>query len=384
VRILSLIRSLLKGWLLSFAGWSLVALVMAAYGVTTRDDAWSMHVDPSIRVWLPWAIVTPLLFRLVAWLPIDRRHWKISVPVHVLACALVMTACHWWKTSFRPPPGFSPFGPGRRFAAPPGPPPDVVIRDQRRPPGPGSPGPVRVRRIFFDMFGFMSFELPIYLMIVMGAHATLFYRRDQERAASLARARLDALRMQLQPHFLFNTLNTIGGLVYEDPQKADAILTALSDLLRMSLETSRETELPLSREMEFVERYLAIMHARFEERVRFQIDLEPEVRDALVPPMLLQPIVENAVEHGLQPKPAGGVVTVKASRREGFVRLEVRDDGVGLPASTSTNEGVGLQNTRARLRELYGDHATIELRNESGTTVEILIPFRVAKSGANT
>jgi sensor histidine kinase YesM len=237
--------------------------------------------------------------------------------------------------------------------------------------------------VFFDMFGFMSFELPIYLMILMGAHAMLFYRRDQERAASLARARLDALRMQLQPHFLFNTLNTIGGLVYEDPQKADAILTALSDLLRMSLETSRETELPLSREMEFVERYLAIMHARFEERVRFQIELEPEVRDALVPPMLLQPIVENAVEHGLQPKPAGGVVTVKASRREGSVRLEVRDDGVGLPASTSTKEGVGLQNTRARLRELYGDDATLELRNDSGTTVEILIPFRLAKSGAN-
>ena len=379
----SLIRSLLKGWLLSFAGWSLVGLVMAAYGVTTRDDPWSIHLEPSIRVWLPWAVFTPLLFHLVAWLPIDRRHWKIAIPVHVLSCALVITASQWWKMNFRPPPGFPVMMPGRRFSQPPsqpqGQPPDVAMRDPRRTPG----GPVRVRRMFFDMFGFMSFELPIYLMILMGAHAVLFYRREQERAASLARARLDALRMQLQPHFLFNTLNTIGGLVYEDPKKADAILTALSDLLRMSLETSREMEMPLSREMEFVERYLEIMHARFEQRVRFQIEVDADVRDALVPPMLLQPIVENAVEHGLQPKPEGGVVAVNASRQAGRLCLEVRDDGVGLSATNATIEGVGLQNTRARLRELYGDDATLNLRNDSGTVVEIKIPFRLEKCDAH-
>ena len=374
----SLIRSLLKGWLLSFAGWSLVAFAMAAYGVTTRDDEWSMHWEPSLRVWLPWAIVTPLIFRLVAWQPIDRRHWKIAIPLHVVTCALVMTACHWWKASFRPPPGMPSLMVGRRSPLPPAAPPDIVMRDLRRP-----PGAMHVRRVFFDMFGFMSFELPIFLMILTGAHAVLFYRRDQERAASLARARLDALRMQLQPHFLFNTLNTIGGLVYEDPQKADAILTALSDLLRMSLETSRETELPLHREMEFVQQYLEIMHARFEERVRFQIDVDPDVREALVPPMLLQPIVENAVEHGLQPKPAGGMVTVKASKNAAQLCLRVCDDGVGLTSSTATREGVGLQNTRARLRELYGDDARLEMRDGDGTVVEITLPFRPASSHRN-
>jgi len=374
----SLIRSLLKGWLLSFAGWSLVAFAMAAYGVTTRDDEWSMHWEPSLRVWLPWAIVTPLIFRLVAWQPIDRRHWKIAIPLHVVTCALVMTACHWWKASFRPPPGMPSLMVGRRSPLPPAAPPDIVMRDLRRP-----PGAMHVRRVFFDMFGFMSFELPIFLMILTGAHAVLFYRRDQERAASLARARLDALRMQLQPHFLFNTLNTIGGLVYEDPQKADAILTALSDLLRMSLETSRETELPLHREMEFVQQYLEIMHARFEERVRFQIDVDPDVREALVPPMLLQPIVENAVEHGLQPKPVGGMVTVKASKNAAQLCLRVCDDGVGLTSSTATREGVGLQNTRARLRELYGDDARLEMRDGDGTVVEITLPFRPASSHRN-
>src|SRR5687767_10562444 len=128
VRMSSLIRSLLKGWLLSFAGWSLVALAMAAYGVTTRDDPWSVHWEPSLRIWLPWAIVTPLLFRLVAWLPIDRRRWKFAVLVHLLSCVLVMTACHWWKVRFRPPGGpFAMLGRGhisprdvQRFRAPPG------------------------------------------------------------------------------------------------------------------------------------------------------------------------------------------------------------------------------------------------------------------------
>jgi LytS/YehU family sensor histidine kinase len=232
----------------------------------------------------------------------------------------------------------------------------------------------------FDMLQFMTLELPIYLMLLTGGHATLFFRREQQRAASLARARLEALRMQLHPHFLFNTLNTIAGLIHEAPDKADAMLTALSELLRMSLETSQAQELSLDCEIDFIERYLRLMHARFEDRVRYEFHIAPETRGALVPPMLLQPIVENAVEHGLQPKPGGGLVVISASRDGETLRLSVADDGVGVPGNTPKVERIGLGNTRARLHELYGERASLTFHNGTGLTVEIALPFRVQHS----
>jgi LytS/YehU family sensor histidine kinase len=234
----------------------------------------------------------------------------------------------------------------------------------------------------------MSFRFPIYLGLISVAHAVIFYRRSQlrerrslELEAGLARARLDALRVQLQPHLLFNTLNTIAGLVHEQPDKADAMLTALSELLRMTLESSNEQELLLQREMDFVERYLTLLHARFEERLQFSLSAEAESRAALVPSMLLQPLVENAVEHGLQSKPGGGKVTVRAWREENLLRITVSDDGVGLREGESTRDGIGLGNTRARLRGLYGDKASLTLRNENGVTVEVALPFRTRSEG---
>ena len=147
-------------------------------------------------------------------------------------------------------------------------------------------------------------------MIVSGAHAALFFRRDEQRAASLARARLEVLKGQLQPHFLFNTLNVIAELVHEDPEKADAMITALSDMLRLTLDSASEQLVPLEREMEFVERYFAIMQIRLGERLRYECNIEPAARGALVPPFLLQPLVENAILHGIEPIPAGGAVTI--------------------------------------------------------------------------
>jgi LytS/YehU family sensor histidine kinase len=155
------------------------------------------------------------------------------------------------------------------------------------------------------------------------------------------------------------------------------MLTALSELLRFSLDTSSDIELPLGRELASVEAYLAILHTRFEERVQFRFEIEPETRAALVPSFVLQPLVENAVEHGLRDQPQPGLITI-AARRDGVnLHLSVADNGRGASIA-GLEEGVGLGNTRTRLRELYGREATLAIRNSAGCTVEITLPFHVA------
>jgi len=220
--------------------------------------------------------------------------------------------------------------------------------------------------------------------LISAAHALLFYRRSKERErrsleleATLAKSRLEALTMQLQPHFLFNALNAIAALVHKNPDAADEMLAALSDLLRLTLETSREQELPLRRELEFVERYLMIEHVRFGDRLQFELDVAPETEAALVPTFLLQPLVENAVRHGLEPRSGNGKLVIRARRDNGSLRLSVEDNGVGLSDGKPGREGIGLANTRARLHELYDGAANVELRNRDGLTVELTLPFRV-------
>jgi sensor histidine kinase YesM len=227
------------------------------------------------------------------------------------------------------------------------------------------------------MLRMATFEVPIYLMLVSGAHTLTFYRRTQDRESSLAIARSEAQKMQLQPHFLFNTLNMIAELVHEEPDKADAMLTSLSGLLRLTMETAGEQELPLRRELEFTERYLTIMHARFEDRLKFQMGIDPATHAALVPTFLLQPLVENAIEHGLGPRLTGGLITIRSRRVGDFLRLCVSDNGVGLNGLKPGPEGIGLGNTRNRLRELYGDAGRLDMQDSGGLIVEISLPFHV-------
>ncbi len=372
------LRPLLKGWLLSFLVFGLLAFVLVGQFAL----AVSMTLDSALRMaardWLPWAVVAPLIFRLVSRLPLERQRWKIAWPVHVLCGLATIALCNWWAENVLRS-RFSP-GPRRvelRAGSSPAETTNKVTEEQRRErPRHGGWEP---RRPPFNALFLIGFRLPIYLAIVSVAHAMLFYRRSQERdrlEASLARARLEALKMQLQPHFLFNSLNAIGALVHKDPDAADEMLAALSDLLRLTLETSGEQELPLRRELEFVERYLAIEHVRFGDRLRFEVDVAPETFAALVPTFLLQPLVENAVRHGLEPRSGAGVLMIRARRVGGTLRLSVTDNGIGLPNGKPEREGIGLSNTRARLRELYGGAASLELRNADGLLVEVTVPFR--------
>jgi LytS/YehU family sensor histidine kinase len=212
------------------------------------------------------------------------------------------------------------------------------------------------------------------------------YRRREFEAArlqtQLAQSRLEALTAQLHPHFLFNTLQGISTLMHRDVDAADAMLSRLSDLLRQTLQRGDRQEAPLSEEMEMLDHYVEISRERFKDRLVFESQIPPDARNALVPFFILQPLVENALLHGIARRAGVGRVSVSARRQGETLQLNVTDDGPGLPKEerASPREGVGLSNTRERLRELYGDRQSLILDAppSGGLRVELVIPYKLA------
>ena len=227
-----------------------------------------------------------------------------------------------------------------------------------------------------------------YVPIVLIAHVVSYYRslRDREIRATqlegqLAKARLQTLQSQLQPHFLFNTLHSISALMLTDVRAADRMMTSLSDLLRMSLERNGTQATTLSREIEFLDVYLEIEKARFEDRLQVVFDIDPECLDALVPHLLLQPLVENSVRHGVSRRSSRGEILIAARHQESKLDLQIRDNGPGfrrLPPKAS-HGGLGLRLTRERLLALYGEEQDFEIQNVStgGAEVHLRIPFSI-------
>jgi two-component system LytT family sensor kinase len=244
----------------------------------------------------------------------------------------------------------------------------------------------------------VAFQLNIvtYWFILGISRAVRLFRKYQQREKDalllelnaseletrLARAQMRALKAQLQPHFLFNTLNAVMVLVRQQKARdAEETLTRLSDLLRCVLEDVEAQEVPLRRELEFVQLYLSIEQVRFQDRLRVGISAEPGLLEAAVPHMLLQPIVENAIRHGIGRSSAAGRIEIAAARVGDSLRVEVRDDGPGLaPAFADAQHGIGLANTRARLRQLYGDAARLTLENAAagGAVATAVLPYHAA------
>ena len=216
---------------------------------------------------------------------------------------------------------------------------------------------------------YIGVDVLIYLMIVVAAMA-YSYARDANEASvasatlkgQLAEAQLHALTSQLQPHFLFNTLHAISALVTEDPPRAERLVARLSELLRDSLKGGMQPETSLEREFALLEKYVEVQEARFGPRLQVTFAADAEVLDARVPRLILQPLVENAIRHGIAPRPGPGMVEVAARRSGDALRLSVRDDGVGV--TIPTKDGIGLRNTRERLRQLYGDRQQFTLENQ--------------------
>ncbi len=259
----------------------------------------------------------------------------------------------------------------------------------------------QVRNYLLQIPGKMAPAYKLHLNIltywaIVGATAGFdFYRRYREgelRAsqltAQLAKARLQALQMQLHPHFLFNTLNSISTLVHRDPEAADRMIARLSELLRMTLEDGGVQEVPLQKELEFLDRYLEIERTRFADRLTICMEIAPETLAARTPYFILQPLVENAIRHGVATRSRPGRVVVRSRRQDGMLVLEVQDDGPGLAMEASggvgkPKNGVGVSSTRARLEQLYGSSQQFELKNgaDGGAIAVISFPFQTASTG---
>jgi signal transduction histidine kinase len=235
--------------------------------------------------------------------------------------------------------------------------------------------------------------LMVYASIVGVSHAVAYYHESQQRKVKqatletrLIEARLETLQAELHPHFLFNTLHAISTLVHRDPEAADRMISRLSDLLRITFDRSGEPRVSLKEEIDFLQKYLEIEQTRFQDRLTVRVDIDPDALDAEVPRMILQPLVENAIKHGVGSRGEGGFVQITAARDGDRLSMQVRDNGGGLQGGTvrALNTGVGLSNTRARLDCLYGVHHQLVFSDQrGGLAVRVEIPYtRVAAAHA--
>ncbi len=345
-------------WSLILLGWTLLGLFFATQSYINthmsyaayakRPLSWGQAVVLSLSEWYLWAMLAPLILWLARRFPIERPVRLRRFLIHALA-GLVLSV-------FK------------------------VIADG-----------MAIRLFgFHPALAMSTFKLHpnllTYWAIVGATHAFDYYLRYRERElrasqleGRLAQSQLQVLKMQLHPHFLFNTLHAISALMHRDVEAADRMMARLSDLLRLTIESAGVQEVPLRQEMEFLERYLEIQKTRFSDRLTVKLEIAPATLDALTPNLILQPLVENAIRHGIASRATAGRVEIRAKQTGGMLELEVRDDGPGLPEKGEAwKEGVGLANTRARLSQLYGDAHRFDLANApgGGLVVTITIPFR--------
>jgi two-component system LytT family sensor kinase len=353
------------------AFWTFLAILITASRLTdprVRDrevaSPWGPVVVTVLEAYL-WAALTPFIFALASRFHVVRGRWMWQLPlllaVGVAVALLVSGATTLLRT-------------------------EILALPRRARPGPAP---------LVDRFLFLN-DFMIYLGLLAAGFAREYFRRYEARnqeavrlqaeaaalRAQLAEAQLATLRMQLNPHFLFNTLHAIAALADRDPAGVRRMIARLSELLRSTLEEGGQAERSVERELAFLSRYLEIMQVRFQGKLRVEMDVDPGARDALVPTLILQPLVENAIKHGIANVRGEGRIVISARRQGDRIRLAVRDTGPG-PApgeGSALDRGVGLRNTEARLRQMYGEERPLSLREAEGggAVAEIVLPYRPA------
>jgi len=342
-------------WSLAFAFWTAVGVIFSTqnyfyFASQYEDFTWLQALEDGMPKWYIWGALSPLITRVDRRLRLGREQLFKRVLFHI------PLSVFWILVHF-----------GIRLGI------EKCFN-----------GAVTLR--FSDLVGGFHMNIQIYWLI-LGVYVAYDYfnaYRDRELTASqletrLSEARLQSLRAQLHPHFLFNTLNAVNAFMEKDPKTAH-----LGDLLRVSLEHENKQEITLAEELSLLEHYLEIQRIRFADRLAIQMDIAPATLHALVPSLLLQPLVENAIRHGITPRASSGYVKIRAEQENGMLRLQVRDNGLGLPEGWK--QGVGLTNTRERLARLYNHEHRFTINNTSdkGVVVDIALPFRVESNHSKT
>lgn len=347
------VRSRVILWLAVFLGWTLLVVVFAVsssltFALSYQPPRWRYTLTMAATEWYVWAAFTPF----VAWLanrfyPFRARWWRLPI---VAAVGLPVA---FFKVTF--------------------------THVLRRMSDNGA--------AYFQITDLVAQYL-LYWWVVLVAYTWSYYRATQQRElhtsqleALLAQTRLQMLGMQLQPHFLFNTLNTIAELVHQQPATAERMIAGLSHLLRETLHAGLVDRVPIEQELQLLDRYVEIQRARFGDRLTVDIVVDERAKQALVPSLLLQPLVENAIKHGIGARAGPGRIEIEIARADATVTIEIRDDGVGLRAAP-VKEGIGLGNCRSRLQTLYGPgnyRLDIANRPGGGAAVTIALPFQTAR-----
>jgi len=327
-----------------------------------RSQPFSLILIPWLTCGYLWAALTPVALWLARRFPLEKELMARRVALHLLFAVLIsllqLVAYNFVFQTLvrRSSDSFFPLGPFQ----------DVLV-------------------------GQFHFNLLLYCVVV-GLYQTFdYYRRFREREqraaqleleaaqleTQLTRAQLDALKMQLHPHFLFNTLNTISVLMEEDVSAANEMLLRLSELLRAALKNNEAHEVTLEEELQFLEKYLQIEQARFQDRLKVRIDPAPETLTAYLPNLILQPLVENAIRHAVAARTTETLIEIRSHKRDGHLHLSVSDNGEGMVDQSTPTNGIGLRNTRARLEKLYGPNQDFKLETTAGggVHISIIIPF---------
>jgi hypothetical protein len=319
-----------------------------------RRHAWLPLFATELVTWLPWALATPSIVNLARRYPIIRGTTVHTVAVHLAAFVTISAVAEAWSAALQVL--FNPWG-------------------NRRPP------------TFWDTWGTTLLYQVLIFLIAYALILTVTYLVDSRENMArqmtetarlneeLSKAQLAALRRQLEPHFMFNTLNSIAGLVRDHRNDAAvSMIVGLSEFLRRASEDSHRSQVALAEEVEYLQRYVDIQQVRFGERLRVSVDIAADLLHAQVPNLLLQPLVENAIKHGVAKRVAGGTVSVAGARRDGRLCLSVYNDGPRLPEDWETNSaGVGLANLRTRLQILHGDAAELQMRRAGADGVEVVV-----------
>jgi signal transduction histidine kinase len=357
-------------WVVYFLIWTAVGLFFASYSplwgrhVFKAPISWDDALITNLTFYYIWACIAPLVLWLGRRFRFERATWFSSLLVHVPTSVVVSVV--------------------QLFIA------EVVSQSL-------SPEPLKLYDAFKEIQRtvavYFHMNLLTYWAVLGVGYGREYYRKFRDREmravqlqAQLTQAQLQALKMQLHPHFLFNTFNTISSMMHQNVDEADRVLAVLGDLLRYSLQNVGVQEVTLSEELEFLKHYLEIEHARFGDRLRVRFDVDPEVLDDKLPNLILQPLVENSVRYAVAPRANGGSIEISARRDRRTLQIKIIDDGPGLPTgfTLQTSKGIGLRNSAVRLEQLYGKEQTFELVNRVPNGLQVMIMLPIRPSGPPT